>query len=158
MQKKLRRTVSVIVAVGIVTIAMTSWLASRPPATDCSGRAIFDSNGGVILASKVVVRPWYGPHHVYAIFVIPDRYRDSRYSHTVTVLGVKEPASLGDSAVILNARSVQVHGDIITIEPGQHVVHFHIRTRVALWFLVTGHFGRLRATCHWALAITSNER
>jgi hypothetical protein len=135
-------------------IGMIAWLASRPPSTRCG---IPDASGHVILASKVVLRPWLGPHHVYGIFLVPHQYRDAGYSATLTVLGMTDEASLRQPLVPLSGGSVKVHGEAITIEPGQYVVHEHIRTRVALRLLATGHFGDLRATCNWALALTSRS-
>jgi hypothetical protein len=139
----------------ITMIATIAWLANRPPSTSCG---IFpDSGGPVILASKVVLRPWLGHHHAYGIFLVPDQYRDPEYSATLTVLGMTDPANLRQHLVSLSDGSVKVHGETITTEPGRYVVHEHIRTRVALWLLVTGHFGDLRATCNWALALTSRS-
>jgi hypothetical protein len=152
---QLRRGASIGLALAMTMIAMTTWLASRPPAANCSDGTLPGPNRHVILASKVVVHPWYGPHHAYGIFLIPDQYRDKRYSATVTVLGVREPTALPESSVLPGGRSVNVHGDDIMIEPGQHVVHAHIRTRLAVWYLVTGQFGDLRATCNWAVALGS---
>jgi hypothetical protein len=60
-----------------------------------------------------------------------------------------------ESSVRPGETSVNVHGDDISIEPGQHVVHAHIRTRLALWYLMIRRFGDLRATCNWAVALTS---
>jgi hypothetical protein len=131
-------------------VALTAWLADRPPTTNCSDGSWLNSNKHVILASKVVVHPWYGPHHVYGYFVIPAHYSDTGYSATVTVRGVKDPAALSEG-------SVNFHGDIVPTELGHYVKHAHVRTRVALWFLMTGHFGDLRATCNWALVFTKKK-
>jgi hypothetical protein len=150
---KLRRTALIGLAFGIAMIAMIAWLASRRPATNCGGGTFPDSHGPVILASRVVLRPWYGPHHIYGIFLIPNQYRDTRFSPTVTVVGVTERSSLSEVSA-LGESSVNVHGDNIKVEPGHYLAHAHIRTRVALWLLVTGHFGDLRATCNWTLMLT----
>jgi hypothetical protein len=154
---ELRQRASIGLALAIAMIAMTTWLANRPPTVNCGGGGTSpDSNGHVILASKVVVRPWYGPHQVYGIFLIPDQYRAMRYAATVTVRGVRERAALSEGGVVRLSQSlVKVHGDTIMIEPGQYLMHAHIRTRTALWLLVTGHFGDLRATCNWAVVLTS---
>jgi hypothetical protein len=154
---KRRRWASIGLALGIASIAMIMWLANRPPAANCSGGTIPDSNAHVILASRVVLRPWYGPHQSYGIFSIPNKYRDARYSAAVTIQGAGELAALSESSVRVVGNSVNVHGDNMMIEPGHFVMHAHIRTRVAVWFLVTGHFGDLRATCHWAVTVTSNR-
>jgi len=145
---RLRRRTSL--ALGIAVVAMTVWLVGQQPSTNCNDGTWPNADGHVILASKVVVHPWYGPHHVYGIFVIPSQYDDQRYSVTVSVRGVNEQAALGE-------RSENVHGNIITTEPGHYVEHAHLRTRVALRSFVTGRFGDLRAPCNWALVFTNKS-
>src|SRR6202022_4774061 len=100
-------------------VGTVPWVASRAPTTNCDDTFLPDSTGHVILASKVVLFPWFGPHHVYGIFFIPDQCRDRRYSATVTIRGVREPASLGQPPVPLSDGSVKLHGETITIQPGQ---------------------------------------
>ena len=51
-----RRRIWVGLALGITMLALTTWLANQPAATDCSDGTWLDSKGDVILASKVGVR------------------------------------------------------------------------------------------------------
>ncbi len=126
------------------------WLEDRPPTTNCNDQSWLSSSDNVVFASKVVFEPWYGRHNVYGVFVIPAQYRDTEYSSTVIVRGVKEHATL-------SPRPTKEHGIIIPNVPDRFVKHAHIHTRVALWFLLTGHFGDLRATCNWALVFTNKK-
>lgn len=135
---------------GIAMVPTLAWLADRPPTTNCNDRSWLNSSDDVIFASKVVDTPWYGRHNVYGVFVIPTQYRDTGYSATVIVRGVKEHT-------VLSPRPTIEHGVIIANVPDRYVKHAHIHTRVALWFLLTGHFGDLRATCNWALVITKKR-
>jgi hypothetical protein len=135
---------------GIAMVPTIVWLEDRPPTTNCNDRSWLNSSDNVIFASKVVFEPWYGRHNVYGVFVIPSQYRDTEDSATVMVRGVKEYADL-------SPRPTKEHGIIIPNVPDRFVKHAHIHTRVALWFLLTGHFGDLRATCNWALVFTKKK-
>jgi len=106
-----------------------------------------NSTDDVVLASKVVVQPWYARHHVFGVFVIPSQYRNVEYTAIVIVKGVKKHAKL-------SPRPTKEHGIVIASVSDRFVKHAHIHTRIALWFLLTGHFGDLRATCNWALVLT----
>lgn len=137
-------------ASGIAIVPTIVWLAGRPPTTDCNDRSWLNSSDNVIFASKVVAQPWYGRHHIYGVFVIPSQYRDKEYSATVMVRAVKEHFDL-------SPRPTKEHGIIIPNVPDRFVKHAHIHTTVALWFLLTGHFDDLRATCNWALVLTNKK-
>jgi len=135
---------------GVVIVLTAMWLANRPATTNCDDRSWLNSSDNILFASQVVIQPWYGRHNVYGVFVIPSQYRDKEYSGTVIVRGVKEHAELSLSPT-------KGHGIIIPNVPDRFVRHAHIRSRVALWFFLTGHFGDLRATCNWALMFTDKE-
>jgi hypothetical protein len=134
----------------VVMVPITIWLANRPPTTSCDDHSWLPSSDTVVFASQVVVKPWYGRHNVYGIFVIPAQYRDKEYSGTMIVRGVAEHENL-------SVRPTKEHGIIIAGVPDRFVRHSHIRSRVAWRFLLTGHFGDLRATCNWALVLTDKK-
>lgn len=128
-----------------------NWLAERPPTTSCDDRSWLHSGDTVVFASQVVIKPWYGRHHVYGVFVIPDEYRDKEYSGTMIVRGVEAQERL-------SARPTTEHGIIIAGVPDRFVRHAHVRSRIAWWFLLTGRFGDLQATCNWAVVLTDKKR
>ena len=134
----------------IVMVPTTVWLAHRPPTTNCNDRSWLNSSNNVVFATKLVITPWYGRHNVYGVFVIPSQYRDKEYSATVIVRGVKEHADL-------SLRPTREHGIIIADVPDRFVKHAHIHSRIAMWFLLPGHFGDLQSTCNWALVFTDKK-
>jgi hypothetical protein len=136
---------------GIAVVPTIVWLAHRPPTTNCEDRSWLNSADNVVFASKVIVEPWYGRHNIYGVFVIPNQYRDREYSATVIVRGVAEHANL-------SPRPTKEHGIVIADVPDRLVKHAHIHSRVALWFLFTGHFGDIRNTCNWALVFADKKR
>jgi hypothetical protein len=142
--KTYRLMIAIGAAAGIAWLVTAAGLSAHRPETGCGDGTWPHSNGHVVLASKVVVQPWYGRHHVYAIFKIPDRYSDAAYSATLSVRGV-------EVASALSLTSLDVHGEIIVTEPGYHLKHGHLQTRSAMWSFLTGHFRNLRAPCNWAL-------
>ena len=145
----LRRMVSIGLVFVAVMVPTTVWLAHRPPTTNCNDRSWLSSND-YVLATKVVVEPWYGRHNVYGVFVIPDQFRDKDYSTAVVVRGVTEHTDLSPVPT-------REHGIIIAGVPDRYVKHSHIHSRIALWFLLTGHFGDIQSKCNWALVFTAKS-
>jgi hypothetical protein len=141
------RTPAVVIstAIGLAPmIAIAAWLTNGPPPADCGAEGGVDSRSGEVRATKVVVEPWYGPHHVYGLFVVPDQYGDPKYSETVTVHNFRRE--------FVRKRIRKLHRiDDVTAPPGAYVRRAYVPTRVALWFLVTGRLGDLRTACRWTL-------
>lgn len=142
-----RRNLAVGVGLAAATASMTIWPAEAPPREGCQSQALADRDDQVILASKVVVRPWYGPHHVFGIFEVPAQYRHKKHGEIVTLMGTLQKAEISD-------RPVEDHGDHFAAQPGRVAMHAHVRTRTALWFLLAGKLGDIENRCNWALIIT----
>ena len=127
-------------------LGTVTWLLNKPPTAECASEAPADHKGYGIPATKVVVRPWLGPHHVYAIFVVPNRYKHNKSTAaTMTVRAF-------DHSFLVGAWSDKQYVDGVFAEPGSYLLSRYIPTRVALWYLVTGRFGDLRRPCNWRLA------
>jgi hypothetical protein len=139
---------------GVAVVSTAVLLAHRPPTTNCNDLSWLNGwlspGGDVVFASKLVIQPWYARHHVIGVFVIPDQYRNTEYTATVIVRGVKDHFEL-------SSRPTKSHQIVIANVSDRFVKHVHIQTRIALWFLLTGHFGDLRATCNWALVLTKKK-
>jgi len=135
----------VVISAGLV-LTMTT-LLTRPRATDCDAEALADAPPNRIVAARVVVQPWYGLHHVYGIFVVPDRYQDSKYSETISVAGM-QVRLLRD----LHPKRARVSsfGGVMP-PPGHYLTRAYLPTRIALRLLFTGHLADLRTSCRWAL-------
>lgn len=128
--------------VALLVCGAAAWLLSKAPAGGCGSEAARPSVQA-IRATKVVVEPWQGKHHVYAIFMVPDMYKDStKYTATLTV-GTRHRFAAASWP------QRQRIGDL-SAAPGHYLLRSYISTRTALWFLVTGRFGDLQS-CEWTL-------
>ena len=131
--------------VALILAGTVVWLLNKPPTADCAPEAPANHEVHTIRATKVVVQPWLGPHHVYGIFMVPNGYKhNKKYAATMTVRAF-------DRSFVVGERSGTQYVDGVVAEPGNYLLSRYIPTRVALWFLVNGLFGDLRRPCNWAL-------
>lgn len=130
----------------VSAVAVVIALVNAPPRSNCETEAPISHKEYRVSAIQTVTQPWRGPHHVYGIFVIPDRYKyDHLYSAKLTIQGVESEFVAGSSE--------DEDPDLATKEPGHYVKRVYVSTRTALWFLLTGRFGDLRTSCHWRLVL-----
>ena len=140
------KTVGIVSAgVALILAGTVVWLLNKPPTADCSAEAPSDHKVHEIRATKVVVQPWLGEHHVYGIFMVPNRYRyNKKYVVTTTVRGFDRSFAGGE-------RSGKQYVYDAFAEPGHYLLRSYVPTRLALWFLVNGLLGDLRNPCNWTL-------
>ncbi|MBW4513416.1 MAG: hypothetical protein KME64_44230 [Scytonematopsis contorta HA4267-MV1] len=93
-------------------------------------------------ATKVVVKPWLGEHHVYGIFMIPDEYKTTPFF----VLTVKGLGSYCEKPF----GSQQSYGDITAL-PGTHLIKDYIRTRLAIKLIAKGLYNQINNRENWSL-------
>ncbi len=91
---------------------------------------------------KVVAEPWRGEHNVYAIFALPLKYKDIYYRSKLLVKGTDIPWGV----TIANER---LYG--LAIPDGYFLLVGFFRTRIALWYLISGRFSDLQQPCNWTL-------
>ena len=91
---------------------------------------------------KIVAEPWRGEHHVYAIFALPLQYKDIYYRSELLVKGT-------DTAWDVTIANEREYG--LTIPDGYFVVIGFFRTRIAMWYLISGRFNDLQQPCNWTL-------
>jgi hypothetical protein len=104
-----------------------------------------------VRASKTVAQPWLGPHHVYGVFTVPERYKfDHLYTAKLTIQGIPAEFQAG------SPEDEDAWG--APAEAGYYTKRVYLSTRTALWFLVTGRFGDLKSSCHWWLVIADRVR
>jgi len=137
----------------MLTAVSVTWLVNKPPTSACDPEMAAHSDVRTIHPTRVVVRPWQGPHHVYGVFMVPNRYNDDRrYSATLSVRGFDTEFA---------ARRSPRHDDgedVALAAPGHQVKRGYVPTRVALQLLFAGQFGDLRAPCNWALVFAARDR
>jgi hypothetical protein len=140
------RTAWIATAVVIALLATATVLVNMPPLTECHLEAPVAARQYPFRAIHTMVRPWRGPHHVYGIFSVPDKYkRDRLYTARLMIRGLTEdfPESSPEGGDMYNGRA----------DPGHYNKRVYLSTRTALWFLLSGRFGDLKMPCHWWLAI-----
>ena len=140
-----RTTMGMVAATIVLVVAGTFvGLANRPPTGDCSAELRADDVSR-IRATKVVVRPWLGEHHVYGVFLVPKHYYNTgNYVAILTVRGLDRHFPAGGDAVTK-------HVDDIVADSQHYVLRSYLHTRVALWFLANGLFGDLQRPCNWTV-------
>lgn len=147
-----RNILAASIGLALALAGTIAWLVHKPPTTDCGGEAPSSRMVHEIRATKVVVRPWLGTHHVYGVFMVPNRYKHYKPSEvTLAVRGF-------DHAFRVFQRPDRRYPDDIPAEPGHYLLHSHVPTRVALWVLVNGRFGDLRRPCGWTLVFNERSR
>lgn len=132
-----------------LVVAGSAWWANRAPTLECGPPAVPVPNRYRIAPARVVVRPWLGPHHVYAIFVVPDRFNSRKYSATLTVETFEK--------LVRRRLPEKSYVDDTLAQPGHYLRRVFVPTRVALWFFLTGRFGNLRTPCHWELVFADSS-
>ncbi len=91
---------------------------------------------------KVVVEPWRGEHNVYALFAVPDQYRHGNHFGKMLVKGT-------DTAWEVTYTDGLKYG---TATPEGHFLLIgFFRTRLTLWYWLSGRFAELQQPCNWTL-------
>lgn len=140
------RILKLFVGVFLITSAVTILLVTAPPLTSCRSEFSSDPKEYRVPARETVVEPWKGRHQVYGVFEIPDEYKyDHLYSAKLTIQGFQTEFSAGSSEDADPSARIT--------RSGYYAKRVYISTRTALWFLLTGRFGDLRASCHWWLVL-----
>ncbi|MBA3921382.1 MAG: hypothetical protein H0X31_06660 [Nostocaceae cyanobacterium] len=119
--------------------------------SDCNAAPFLASTAAKyeVQATKVVVQPWRGEHHVYAIFIVPDQYKASPFF----VLTIKNAVSACEYPF---GNSQYIEG--IAAQPGTHLIKDYIRTRLALRLILQGFYQDLRLRQNWSLIYPQDQQ
>lgn len=127
--------------------AAVMWWVFGSSAQNC--QAASSPSPGVIQAAKVTVRPWLGEHHVYGIFVIPEKYGDGeRYYATM-----KMPVG----SFVVEAGGERESNEDLLIPPGYYSKRVYVSTRLVLWRVITGQLGRIGDPCNWTIEFVERQ-
>ena len=141
----------VVVAIVLLSLAAAIAFINATPAAECRFQAPLVPKQYWFQASQVVAEPWLGPHHVYGTFIIPKQYKfDHLYTAKLMIHGTPAEFQAG------SPEDEDTHSG--QPEPGFYVKRVYLSTRTAVWFLLTGQFGDLKASCHWWLVIKDRVR
>jgi hypothetical protein len=138
----MRRLVTYILIFLLSLSFITLWMPLND--IDCNAELFLRSKTPKfqVHATKVVVKPWLGEHHVYGIFMVPDKYKEPPFFIlTVKGLGSFCEKPFGNS---------QYYDDIFA-EPGTHIIRDYIRTRLALRLILQGLYFQLHDKYNWSL-------
>lgn len=117
----------------------------KPATHDCVTE--YSTDGYHIHPRKVVIRPWFGRHHVFGVFMVPYVYRSGRtYSGVISVEGFLDELSPDSQPPV-------EHAEEMVAEPGHYLIRAYVPTRVAVWFLLKGQFGDLQMPCNWTFEL-----
>jgi hypothetical protein len=138
-------------AVALASLSTAIALFHVPPLSECRSEPSAEAKRHWFRAKQTVVQPWLGPHNVYGIFSIPKRFKFHHlYATTLTIDGIASEVIAGSPE-----NEDKYFG---TPDVGYYFKRVDFSTRTALWLLLTGRFGDLRASCHWWLLIAERER
>jgi hypothetical protein len=114
--------------------------------SNCSSLAVLKSKKPKyqVQASQVIVKPWLGQHHVYGIFMLPERYKES----PSFVLSVKD---VGEFCYRPFGYSQSY--DNVVAEPGTYLIRYYILTRMAMKKIFQGGYGELKQPQNWTLTV-----
>ncbi|NJM72122.1 MAG: hypothetical protein HC862_19140 [Scytonema sp. RU_4_4] len=90
---------------------------------------------------KIIVEPWRGEHHVYAIFMIPGGYLNDKL-FTVTIKGA------GTFCGEFNFAGTTV-ADGVYAKPGHYLMKALFKTRIAVWLIAQGKKDELKQPRNW---------
>ncbi|OUL24783.1 hypothetical protein BV372_28630 [Nostoc sp. T09] len=119
--------------------------------SDCNSEAFLSSKTKKfqVQATKVVVQPWRGEHHVYGIFMVPNEYKQT----PLFVLTVK-----GFGSECSKPFGYSQNYDDISADPGTHLVRDYLRTRTALRLILQGLYAQLKDKQNWTLTYPQPKR
>ena len=148
-RKKIPRVIwlfATIISIFILWIAATA-LFSETPSNSCVKIPELSTETKIYKAHpiQVVVEPWLGEHHVYALFVLPKKYRytPSDYEMVVTVKG----SNVSVNPTLANPKLYKP----VDVPEGYYLVVSHFWTRETIWLILQGKYRELQYPCNWTL-------
>ncbi len=97
---------------------------------------------------KVIVKPWLGRHHIYAIFMLP---KGNLYNNFITVNLATNPSFCGD--VSKTGQNV----DGIIAKPGYDLAKGYLHTRIGMKFILSGKMNEIKKASNWQLGVAKDK-
>jgi hypothetical protein len=130
----------------IVGVISSTYLSSRLPRRwNCHSWQLdmFNNATEYIHPDKVVVKPWKGEHHVYAIFNVPGGHKNTKYFR----VSVPEYGILCGQLAYGGLK--EVNG--VSAKPGHYLMKGYIKTRTTLWLISKGKREDLKDPTNWSV-------
>jgi hypothetical protein len=137
-----RNFIYILFTLALVGVMGFSYLSEKSPVVGCKWWGFSDNTPKYYLhPEKVVVKPWRGQHHVYAIFMVPGGYLNDR-QFTFSVQGEKTYCGILGYEGTTEAEGVRA-------KPGYYLMKGLLNTRIALWVISQGKGGELKESTNW---------
>ncbi|NUN65494.1 hypothetical protein HCU40_12215 [Pseudanabaena biceps] len=136
--------VGAIAALYFLWMAVISIFVEKVPAA-CIDHPEVSSDGKFyeINPSIVVIEPWRGQHHSYALFAVPQRYSDKFDGEGALV-------KINGSDSIIYATVANPHLYRAIAVPKDHVIFVsYLWTHEVIWQILQGKYDHLQYVCNW---------
>ncbi|AFY99786.1 hypothetical protein [Calothrix sp. PCC 6303] len=147
-----RKSIYILVLLFILTLVgvVGFYLSARSPILGCYEWG-FSQNSPkyYINPEKVVVKPWHGQHHVFAIFMIPGGYLNEKL-FTLNLSGDQRFCG-----ILAYAGTTDAEG--ISAKPGHYLMKGLLNTRTALWIISQGKGGELEQASNWRIGYSKGK-
>lgn len=144
MFKEKKRNVLYIIlfALTLICILSFSYLTEKYPIVGCEPWG-FSSSGkkGYTNPVKVVVEPWLGRHHVYALFNIPIGYINDK------LFSVKIDETETYCGIFITGGDKEIAG--VFPQPGHYLMQGMLNTRIAIGLIFQGQGDKLKEPENW---------
>ncbi len=147
--KKIPRMIwlfATIISIFILWIVAAS-LSTETPSSSCVETQELSTETKIYKANpiQIVVEPWLGEHHVYALFVLPKKYRytPNGSEMVVTVKGSNVPVN----PTLANPKLYKP----VDVPEGYYLVVSYFWTRETIWLILQGKYRELQYPCNWTL-------
>lgn len=139
-----RQLVYFFFSLALVIIIGVARFLDKLPNFPCekSGFMVSQITKSYIYPEKVVVRPWFRRHHVYAVFMLPNNYVYDRF------ITVNLPVNQTFCGITINPSETL---DEIHAKPGHYLVKGYLQTRTAIKFIFAGKMNDLKKVNNWQL-------
>lgn len=98
-----------------------------------------------VSAIKVVVKPWYGRHNTYGIFLLPNNSKPER----LIVFNTLEAGKASRCWHKNLASQTEIAG--FSIQSGYYPVRVYMKSRIALLLIIMGFKNQLKQPLNWQL-------
>jgi hypothetical protein len=136
--------------VSLFSILGFYYMNRRSPVVSCKPSKFISAEDKQYLhPEQIVIKPWRGQHHVYAVFAVDDKYKtDQMIKVTVT----DHSSECGTINYINNSYGSP------DAPPGHHLVKGYLNTRIALWLIAQGKGDELKQPSSWKLGYVPKQQ
>lgn len=135
----------------ISSVVAYSVISERSPVLECQEWGFYRSKGQryYTYPEKIVVQPWRGQHHVYAIFNVPNEYiNDKQFT-----------LNISDNDTFCGILKYEGTGSIdnVSPKPGHYLMKGFINTRQALGIIIQGKGDELKQPSNWRMGYVKKD-